>query len=83
MPVRKFRSIEEMNAADSDRWLDCDDPELPARISALWAEWAKLMPPLKFPSGVHKFRSIEEMNAFRERHEEERRVRMRAERVKE
>jgi len=82
MPVRKFRSIEEMNAAVSDRWLNSGDPELPASIDALWKEWGKLMPPLDMPRGVTKFRSIEEMNAFREKYENERAVRLRAERLK-
>ena len=81
MPVRKFRSIEEMNEADRDRWLDCDDPRLAEHIGSFWAEWGGLIPPLDFPKGVHKFRSIEEMNAFRERYEDERIARIRAERV--
>ena len=81
MPVRKFRSIEEMNAFD-DEQLRRDDPNLVSRIKAHWDTWQHLIPPLNVPKGVHKFRSIEEMNAFKERYENERIDRMRAERVK-
>jgi hypothetical protein len=71
MPVRKFRSIEEMNAF-SDEQLRSDDPDLPNRIRKHWDTWRDLIPPLNMPKGVHKFRSIEEMNAFKERYENER-----------
>jgi hypothetical protein len=81
MPVRKFRSIEEMNAFD-DEQLRRDDPELPSRIKAHWDTWRDLMPSLNMPKGVHKFRSIEEMNAFKERYENERIAFIQAERVK-
>ncbi|HEX7677506.1 MAG TPA: hypothetical protein VF713_05240 [Thermoanaerobaculia bacterium] len=81
MPVRKFRSIEEMNAFE-DEQLRRDDPNLVSRIKALWDTWRYLIPPLNVPKGVHKFRSIEEMNAFKERYENERIDRMRAGRVK-
>lgn len=80
MPVRKFRSIEEMNAFDEER-LKANDPRLADRIRALWNEWRDLLPPLNIPKGVHKFRSIEEMNAFRERYEDERIEQLRAMRV--
>jgi hypothetical protein len=82
MPVRKFRSIEEMNAADVDLFMDCNDPRLPERISRQWAEGRALLPPLDMPRGVKKFRSIEEMNAYREKYEDERIARLREERVK-
>ena len=81
MPVRKFRSIEEMNAADRERWLDCDDPELPRLIYELWAQASALLPPL-MPPGVRKYRSIEEMNADREKWEDARIARIRAERLR-
>ena len=32
MPLRKFHTIEEMNAAERDRWLDSGDPRLAGRI---------------------------------------------------
>ena len=81
MPVRKFRSIDEMNAFDSERRRR-DDPNLASRVKSHWDTWRDLIPPLNMPKGVHKFRSIEEMNAFKERYENERIVQMRAERVK-
>ena len=81
MPVRKFRSIEEMNAFDTEQ-LRRKDPNLHTRIKAHWDSWRNLIPPLDFPKGVHKFQSIEEMNAFKERYENERIARMRAERAK-
>jgi len=81
MPVRKFRSIEEMNAADDER-LRRNDPRLFERIDAHWKRWRSIIPTLDMPRGVTKFRSIEEMNAFREKYENERAVRLRAERLK-
>jgi hypothetical protein len=81
MPVRKFRSIEEMNAADDERRRG-EDPRLVENIDALWKEWGKLIPPLDVPKGVHKFRSIEEMKASKGKYEDERAARMRAERLK-
>jgi hypothetical protein len=71
MPVRKFRSIEEMNAADSDRWLDSTDPRLADRIALHWSMWKVMLPPLR-PLGVRKYRSTEEMNRDRERWEDAR-----------
>jgi len=81
MPVRKFRSIEEMNAFDREREMSADDPRLPERIRDLWDEWRDLLPPLNMPKGVHKFRSIEEMNAFKDRYINER-IALLGERVK-
>ncbi len=71
MPVRKFRSIEEMNAADDER-MKRDDPRLIERIESHWKRWRNILPPLDMPRGVVKFRSIEEMNAYREKYEDER-----------
>lgn len=60
MPIQKFRSIEEMNAA----------PEPPAdtadRIAYVWALALTMGRPL--PRGVARFRSIDELKASRERH---------------
>lgn len=81
MPIRKFRSIEEMNAADRERWLDCNDPALPGLIRELWAQSSQLLPPA-MPRGVRKYRSIEEMNADRDKWEDERIARIRAERLR-
>jgi hypothetical protein len=81
MPVRKFRSIEEMNAFDAAQ-MRRDDPNLLKRIESHWHAWRNLVPPLNTPKGVHKFRSIEEMNAFKEHYQNERIARIRDERVK-
>ena len=81
MPVRKFRSIEEMNAADDERMRQ-DDPRLIDRIESHWRRWRDLIPPLSTPKGVHKFRSIEEKNAFDDHYQQERVDRLRAEREK-
>jgi hypothetical protein len=81
MPLRKFRTIEEMNAvrarslAGQRRSTACR-PD-PISCFAMGA----LAPPVNFPKGVHKFRSIEEMNAFKQRYEDERIARTKAERV--
>lgn len=71
MPLRKFRTIEEMNAAERDRWIDSSDPRLAGRIRFV-LEMGCLAPAPNFPKGVHKFRSIEEMNAFKDRYIDER-----------
>ncbi len=82
MPVRKFRSIEEMNAADDER-MRRQDPRIIERVEANWKRWRHTLPPLGMPRGVTKFRSIEEMNAFREKYENERIASIRARSVKE
>lgn len=81
MPVRKFRSIEEMNAFD-DEQMQRNDPNLHRRIKLHWDRWRNLIPPLNIPRGVHKFRSIEEMNTFKEKYQDERIAFIRAQRVK-
>jgi hypothetical protein len=69
MPVRKFRTIEEMNAFDVERRrASIDDPNLAQRIASHAERSRALTPPLDLPKGVHKFRSIEEMNAFKDRY---------------
>jgi hypothetical protein len=60
MPVRKFRSIEEMNR-NQPVWREPGDPMLYRAISFVW-EAAAQTNPRHFPPGVHKFRSIDEMN---------------------
>ena len=58
MPVRKFRSVAEM---EPTVWLEPNDPELWATIAAVWSISAMLNPP-NFPPGVYKHRSIEDAN---------------------
>lgn len=65
MPIRKFRSIEEMDEAQRDFWCEPGE-ECFRRIARLWKRSAQLHP-RKFPKGVFKFRSIEEAQADRER----------------
>lgn len=62
MPVRKFRSVDEMN---QPVWRRPGDPELYRTIKAVW-ERSLAMNPRRFPPGVYKFRSIEEMNHAQE-----------------
>jgi hypothetical protein len=59
MPVRKFRSVEEMPGAT---WYEPGDPRLFAAMRRLWDMTHLTLEP-RFPPGVHKNRSVEEMNA--------------------
>lgn len=58
MPVRKFRSIEEMKAA---RGYERTDPRLPRIIEGIW-DFGRRTASLRFPPGVYRYRSVEEMN---------------------
>ena len=58
MPVRRFRSVEQMENAV---WLAVDDPRLPRTIAQVWAT-ASRMAPRRFPPGVYKHASIEDLN---------------------
>jgi hypothetical protein len=55
MPVRRFRSVEEMN---QPHWRDPGDPELYRAIAAVWALGTRTTAP-HFPPGIYKHRSIE------------------------
>lgn len=57
MPVRKFRSVEEMKAP---RWREPGDPEI-ARALADLLEIGRRTSARRFPPGVHRHGSIEEM----------------------
>lgn len=81
MPVRKFRNLEEWQESKRELWLACDDPALPGRIESHWAEWGRIVP-LGLPRGVRKYHSFEEMVADREKWEQDRVDRIRAERVR-
>ena len=59
MPVRRFRSVEEMN---QPHWREPGDPELYDAIASLWAFGARTVGH-RFPPGVYKHRSIESLNA--------------------
>ena len=62
MPVRKFRSVEEMNQPN---WRLPADPMLYRAMAGVW-ELARRTNPRRFPPGVYKYRSIEEMNRAQE-----------------
>jgi hypothetical protein len=57
MPVRKFRSVEELN---QPFWRSAGDPALLRAIAAVWT-FGRRTQSKTFPSGVRKFRSIEAM----------------------
>lgn len=59
MPVRKFRSIEDMKAA---RGYERTDPRLSRIIEGLW-DFGRKTARLRFPPGVYRYRNVEEMNA--------------------
>lgn len=62
MPVKKFRSIQEMKA---DRWLKPGDPSLPVVLQQLWERGtAGTRAPL--PPGVYRHRSIESAKLHKE-----------------
>lgn len=71
MPIERFKTIEEMNAADRELWLPCNDPSLFRRARRLLAEGSRLAA-LRNPRGVRKYRSIEEAEVDRDRWEIER-----------
>ena len=54
MPVRKFRSIEEMKKRS---WLPTGDPAIPRQIRHLW-RLASAVPRPIAPRGVCKYRSV-------------------------
>lgn len=61
MPVRKFRSVEEMSQLV---WRPAGDPALARAMAAVWAFGRRLSRPA-FRPGVRKFRSVAEMKAAR------------------
>jgi len=63
MPIRKFRSIEDMNAP---HWRTPGDPELIRAMAHLW-EIARRTSTRRYPPGVHKHTSIEDMELAQER----------------
>ena len=62
MPVRKFRSVEEM---EGPHWYDPGDPGLFRALRRLWALHARNVQP-HFPPGLYRHRSIEAMNELQE-----------------
>ena len=64
MPIRKFRSVEEMPRPMGEDIVN--DIDLRRRISALWKRAARISPRV-YPRGVFKFRTLEEAQQARER----------------
>ena len=65
MPVRKFRSVAEM---EGNTWRGSADPDLFRAIRSTWDFARRTLRP-RFPPGVHKHRSIEDAEKQRERWE--------------
>ncbi len=66
MPVRKFRSLEEMEDA---LWREAGDPALQRAIARVWA-FADQTCPRRFPPGVYRHRSAAEADRQRDLWEE-------------
>ena len=62
MPVRKFRSVEDMPTAAFCAPLDPANIALACRLSDLAAG----LDPRRFPEGVHRYRSVEAASVARE-----------------
>lgn len=62
MPVRKFRSVADMN---QPVWRHPGDPDLYRAIAAVW-KLGRTTNPRRFSPGVYKYRSIEEMSRAQE-----------------
>ncbi len=80
MPIKKFRSVEEMDAARRDLWFDQLDAAAFRRIARLWKRSAQISP-RKFPKGIIKYRTLEEAQADRERWQKEHVQRVQKERL--
>lgn len=59
MPIRKFRSIEEMS---DEHWYQPGDPSLYRAIRRIWALGHRTIQH-HFPPGIYKNRTLEDMNA--------------------
>jgi hypothetical protein len=59
MPIRKYRSIEEM---PDETWREPGDPMLYRAIREVW-DFGRRTSQRRFPAGVFRFRSIGDMDA--------------------
>lgn len=66
MPLRKFRSVEEM---DGNTWREPGDPDLFRAMRSVWELARRTLRP-SFPPGVYKHRSAAEADALRATWEE-------------
>ncbi len=64
MPVRKFRSVEEMN---TPIWRRAGDPALFRAIAGLW-DIGRRTSSRRFPVGVQKHSGIESLDLAQQRH---------------
>jgi hypothetical protein len=62
VPVRKFRSVFEM---DGYRWHETGDPALYRAIRRVWELGYRTLEP-RFPPGVHRHRTVTSMNALQD-----------------
>ena len=78
MPVRKYRSVEDMDPPASYQ------PGDPAQVHAIGGTWAlaRQANPRRFPPGVERFRSIDEMHSVQETRDGEYVRQLRASRTK-
>ena len=58
MPVRRFRTVEDMSRA---HWREAGDPDLYRTMARLWA-FGQRSGVHHFPPGVYRSRSMEEVN---------------------
>ena len=63
MPIRKFRSVEEMNRPN---WRKPGSPELYLAIERVWT-FGQRTNHYRFQPGVYRYRSIEDMNVSADR----------------
>lgn len=59
MPVRKFRTVEDM---ERPRWRNPGDPSLYRAMARLW-DFGRRTAGRRFPPGVYRHRSVLELNA--------------------
>lgn len=59
MPVRKFKSVEQMEQQGT--WRQPGDPHLYRAIAQVWA-FGRRSVPRRIPPGVHRYRSIDELD---------------------
>jgi hypothetical protein len=78
MPVYKYRRVEDIPEPSTAPW----DPSIGARMRFVCEMGSALAGPRDLPRGVRKYRSFEEMNADREKWEDARIARIRAERLR-
>lgn len=64
MPVRKFRSLDEMKGGGT--WRAAGTPELWRAIAGVW-DFGRRTTAASFPPGVYRHRDIASLNALTER----------------